>query len=130
MKDNFDGNGGPLGKREQRPPEQQFGAEAASPGETPRTTPHPNGHAAVPRIDFWVVLDLIAQRWHWPVLGALVCGALFYLLAWHKIHPKWTATADLQRYDTPGGPGEFFKSASLSPETFSGMIRSPELLRQ
>jgi capsular polysaccharide biosynthesis protein len=123
MKDNFDGNGGTSstgaspGSHSQNPP---AGADQKALG---------NGHFQARRVDIWVVLDLLAHRWHWLVLGALFGGAGFFMLGKHYVKPKFTASATLMRYQTPGGASEFFKTELLSSETVAEMIRSPELLQ-
>ena len=86
-----------------------------------------NGQARSSAPDLWLVLDLLVQRWHWLVLGGLVCASLFFLLGWHVVKPKFTATAQLLRYETPGA-GDFFGNP-MSGETFAALLRSPDLLR-
>jgi protein involved in polysaccharide export with SLBB domain/capsular polysaccharide biosynthesis protein len=97
-------------------------------GRNGRPNPYTNGHAQTARLDAWTVLDLLGHRWHWLVLGALIGGAAFYLLGWHFVRSKFTATAELLRYEAPG-KSEFFKTTPVSSETFSGIMRSPDLLR-
>jgi capsular polysaccharide biosynthesis protein len=80
--------------------------------------------------NYWVLLDILAQRWHWLALAAMICAAGFFLMSWRYIQPKFTATAELLRCETPG-TGDFFKTESpMTPETFSGLILSPELLKR
>jgi len=87
-------------------------------------------NASSPTIDFWTVLDLVANRWWWFGLGAILCGAGAWLLASKVIKPKFTATAQLIRYETPG-LSEFFKrDAPTSSDTFAGLIKAPDLLRR
>lgn len=97
---------------------------SGAPGKSSRL----NGHAASNAIDVWTVLDLIAHRWHWLVIGAILGGAGFAMLGIYLLQPKFTATAQLIRYDTPGA-SEAVKGPPLTPETFSALILSPELLR-
>jgi protein involved in polysaccharide export with SLBB domain/capsular polysaccharide biosynthesis protein/Mrp family chromosome partitioning ATPase len=80
--------------------------------------------------NYWVVLDLLAQRWHWMVLGGMLFAAGFFLLAWKYVQPKYTATAQLLRYQTPGTSDFFKNDTPMSPETFAGLIRSPDLLKR
>ncbi len=80
-------------------------------------------------INLWVFLDLMMQRWHWLAVGGLVGAAGFYLLGWQFVKPKYTASAQLLRFETPGR-SEQFKTTPISSETFAGIIRSPEILRQ
>jgi protein involved in polysaccharide export with SLBB domain/capsular polysaccharide biosynthesis protein len=88
---------------------------------------HANGHRPQPKIDFWVVVDALAHRWHWLAIGAIVFGAGFFELGSWYIRPKFTASAQLLRDDTSS---EFFKQTPMTPETFAGLLRSPELLRR
>jgi protein involved in polysaccharide export with SLBB domain/capsular polysaccharide biosynthesis protein len=83
-----------------------------------------------PRIDFWMVLDLLAERWPWLVLGALVCGVAAWAAATKLVGPKFTATGQLLRYETPGVSDFLKPETPMSPDTFAGLIRSPELLRR
>jgi polysaccharide biosynthesis/export protein len=86
-----------------------------------------NGHRSQPKVDFWVVVDALTHRWHWLAIGALVFGAGFFELGSWYIKPKFTASAQLLRDDTSS---EFFKQTPMTPETFAGLLRSPELLRR
>src|SRR5215471_1832482 len=80
--------------------------------------------------NYWVLLDILAQRWPWMALVGMLGAAGFFLMAWRYVQPKFTATAQLLRYQTPG-TGDFFKTETpMSPETFSGLILSPELLKR
>jgi protein involved in polysaccharide export with SLBB domain/capsular polysaccharide biosynthesis protein len=88
---------------------------------------HANGHRAQPKVDFWVVVDALTHRWHWLAIGAIVFGAGFFELGSWYIKPKFTANAQLLRDDTSS---EFFKQTPMTPETFAGLLRSPELLRR
>lgn len=88
---------------------------------------HVNGHRSPSKIDFWVVMDALGHRWHWLVIGALVFGAGFFELGSWFIKPKFTANAQLLRDDTSS---DFFKQTPMTPETFSGLLRSPELLQR
>jgi protein involved in polysaccharide export with SLBB domain/capsular polysaccharide biosynthesis protein len=79
--------------------------------------------------NYWVLLDILAQRWHWLAVAGMLCAAGFFLMSWRYCQPKFTATAQLLRYQTPGT--DFFKTDTpMSPETFSGLILSPELLKR
>lgn len=129
MNDDFAGYGEP------------FRTNGAASGNSQGQGPHGGGQSVSPatdgarsapapsRIDHWVILDLLAQHWHWPVIGALFGVAGFFLLGSRYVQPKYTASATLLRYETPGGASDFFKTETLSGETLAEMIRSPELLR-
>jgi len=92
----------------------------------PKSPPKP---APVSSIDFWVVLDLMANRWKWFALGSLLCGLLAGWAATKVVVPKYTANAQLLRYATPGVSDFFKQDGPMSPETFAGLIRAPDLLR-
>jgi uncharacterized protein involved in exopolysaccharide biosynthesis len=86
--------------------------------------------ASTPQIDTWMVLDLVARKWIWLVVGCVVGGLLAFVAADKLIGPKFTASAQLLRYEIPGA-SEFLKSdAPMSAETFGGLILAPELLRR
>ncbi len=93
-------------------------------GHSPAANPN-----SKPILNLWVVLDLLLQRWDWLAVGALLGAAAFYLLGWYFVKPKFTASAQLLRFETPG-KSEQFKTAPISAETFAGLIRSPEILRK
>jgi protein involved in polysaccharide export with SLBB domain/uncharacterized protein involved in exopolysaccharide biosynthesis len=76
-----------------------------------------------------VVLDLLLRRWHWLVLGSVLFAGGFFLLGREVVKPKFTASAKLLRYELPGA--DILKTGTpISPETFAGMLRAPELLRR
>src|SRR5262245_5157391 len=93
MNDNFDENAGPF-----RP-----GDSSESNGFDPRSRyssrsaghSQANGHQRAPVINFWVAVDLLAHRWGWIALGALLCTAGFFYLGSQMIKPKFTASAQL-----------------------------------
>lgn len=89
---------------------------------------HTNGHASA-NVTVWTFADIIFQRWYWLVLGGLMAAAGFFALGSAFIKPKFTAQAQLLRYETPGAT-DFFGYAPLTAETFAGILRSPELLRR
>lgn len=78
--------------------------------------------------DLWCALDILANRWHWLVIGALLAGTAFFFLGQRVVKPKFTATAQLLRFETPG-EREFFTEA-LSSDTFVALIKAPELLAE
>jgi polysaccharide biosynthesis/export protein len=88
---------------------------------------HTNGHRSPSKVDFWVVVDALTHRWHWLAISAIVFGAGFFELGSWYFKPKFTANAQLLRDDTSS---EFFKQTPMTPETFAGLLRSPELLRR
>src|SRR6476661_2309325 len=61
-----------------------------------------NGHSPRSQVTLISVLDLVMQRWHWLVLGT-ACGATaLYLLGSRFVQPKFTAAAQLMRYEATG----------------------------
>src|SRR5690348_8667581 len=127
MKDNSKANAGPSRRREETdafPGEEEFRAampNASKPG-------RPQGRPAAQRIGFCSVLDLVLQRWHWLVLGTASGAVLLYLAGVQMIKPKFTAGAELLRYEAPG-KSDAFKTAPISGDTFAALIRAPELLK-
>jgi protein involved in polysaccharide export with SLBB domain/capsular polysaccharide biosynthesis protein len=83
-----------------------------------------------PRIDFWMALDLLARRWLWLVVSAIACGLAAWAAAARFLAPKFTATGQLLRYETPAVSDFLKRETPMSPDTFAGLIRSPELLRR
>jgi len=81
------------------------------------------------RFDWWVVVNVLARRWVWLIFGGLLGALGFFYLAVNYVQPKFTASAQLLRFDTSAGGNDLFKTP-LSAETFSGLIRSPDLLRR
>jgi protein involved in polysaccharide export with SLBB domain/capsular polysaccharide biosynthesis protein len=77
-----------------------------------------------------MVLDLLANRWRWLAMGALLCGLAALAGASRLVGPKFTATAQLLRYATPGVSDFFKQDGPMSPETFAALIRAPELLQR
>src|SRR5207302_3915825 len=79
--------------------------------------------------DFWTAADIFAHRWHWLVIGGILAAGAFFMLGWSYVQPKFTAVADLLRYETPG-TSESLKTTPLSAETFASLLASPDLLRR
>src|SRR2546430_10103027 len=89
-----------------------------------------NGHSQSvpprPPIDIWVAFDILGRRWHWLMLaGCLFAGGFFYL-GLQFIKPKFTAEALMKR-EPPTVISEALKPVEMTPETFTGLIRSPDL---
>src|ERR1051326_8697484 len=80
-------------------------------------------------LNTWVVIEMLLQRWHWLIIGMVIGAGCFFLLGGRMVKPKFTATAQLLRYEAPG-KSEYFKTQPISSETFIAMIRSPEVLRE
>ena len=128
MKDNADSNPAPSARRsnESSPESNHPGPNGNNHASYPPN--HVNGHSKKARIDAWLVLDLLLQRWHWLFIGTCISASCFYLLAWSFVHPKYTASAQLLRYEAPG-KSDYFKTAPISGDTFAALIRAPELLQ-
>jgi capsular polysaccharide biosynthesis protein len=69
------------------------------------------------------------HRWA-LAMGSLGCGALVCWLGVRFIGPKYTASGRFLRYDTPGISDVFRSAFVMSADTFAGLLRSPDLLRQ
>ncbi len=125
MNEELDPNAGSLQKRGQQGGQAHDSFEAQD--------PQPNGYRPRPRpavsspIDFWTVLDVIARRWVWLVIGMLAAGAGGYWLGDKVIKPKFTATGKMLRYAVAS---EYLKLNLVSAETFVGLVKSPELLQK
>jgi protein involved in polysaccharide export with SLBB domain/capsular polysaccharide biosynthesis protein len=89
-----------------------------------------NGQESAPKtIDAWCIAELLLERWPWLAVSACllaILGLAAGLLGWTK---TWTATAQLMRYE-PMATGDFFKPAPMSQDTFTSLLKSPELLQQ
>jgi uncharacterized protein involved in exopolysaccharide biosynthesis len=85
-----------------------------------------NGHSTPAALNFWIALDVLANRWHWMAVGGILLAGTFFYLGSNLIKEKFKASGQLQRLPTPA----FFAPTPTSPETFSALIRSPDLLRK
>ncbi len=124
MNNSFDGDRKPARGHEDAGLNDHFHSE---PGPDGSRGPQPSPGKSS-GFDRWLVLDLLLQRWHWLVIGAAVSATGFYLLGSTVIHRKYTATAQLRRFEAPG-KSEFFKTTPVSGETFAAMMRAPELIK-
>jgi protein involved in polysaccharide export with SLBB domain/capsular polysaccharide biosynthesis protein len=128
MKNELGAKGGPL-RNSEADPVDASATEARAANGNGHAGGYANGQPRAGRLDLWAVLDLLLRRWHWLVLGSCGCAGLFFLLGEHLVGPKFTATAQLLRYQLPGA--DFGKTdVPISAETFAGVIRSPDLLRR
>jgi protein involved in polysaccharide export with SLBB domain/capsular polysaccharide biosynthesis protein len=127
MKETYDGNAGPLRKREP----DRYSSDPSGPQahQAPDGASHLNGHTRPPTFSFWVIADLLLHRWGMLLFGLVAGSALFYMLGVYAVKPKFSATAQMVREESLGVP-EFLKAAPITAETFAGLIRSPELLRR
>src|SRR5215203_3842106 len=118
MKNEFDGNTVPSGNESEQELHQHRSTEDRF---------HYHSHSNGSRFTFWNGLDLLARRWGWLFLGALLGGAGLGVLGVKFLKPKYTATGHLLRYETPASK-EFFKDILMTGDTFAGLMRSPTLL--
>src|SRR5579864_7791282 len=106
MKDNNDANGGPLRRREGEASDANREYYARENGQGRAGA---NGHTPPASLDAWVFLDLLMRHWLSIVFGSLLCGGLLFALGTYVVRPKFTASAQLIRYETPG-VSDFFKT--------------------
>jgi len=128
MKETYEGNAGPLRRREPDYYSHQGSGGHRSP-EDPDHAVHTNGHVRNPGFSLWTVADLLTVRWTALLVGFLLGAAVFALWGARLFKPKYTAIAQMVREEALGMP-EFLKSAPITAETFASLIRSPELLRK
>jgi protein involved in polysaccharide export with SLBB domain/capsular polysaccharide biosynthesis protein len=122
MKEEFDENAGSSGSAED-------GHHASRNGTTSATL---NGNSPYRRrknFDFWSAAEILAHRWHWPIVCGILVGGAFFTLGWFYVQPKFTAVTKLQRYETPG-ISDFLKTSPLTPQTFSELLAAPDLKRR
>ena len=124
MKDNPNPNATPSRVRA----EEVRGTFVSAQDSARRRTSAQGQSPAPSKINAWLVLDILLRRWHWMLFGAMVFGAAFFMLGWTFIHEKFTATAQLRRYEVH--TSENFKLPQMSSETFAAVIRAPELLQR
>lgn len=79
--------------------------------------------------DFWSAAEILAHRWHWFIVCGILAGGAFFTLGWFYVQPKFTAVAELLRYETPG-TSDFLKTQPLSQQTFSELLAAPDLKRR
>src|SRR6267378_113061 len=92
--------------------------------------PHHNGQSSGATFTFWTALEVLTQRWGWICFAGLLGAGTLFCSGWYLIKPKFTASAQLMRYENPISKEFFYKETPMTPETFAGLIRSPELLRR
>ncbi len=125
MNQEFDSNAGPLQKRSPKGEQPHDFIDAqGSRSDSSHSAPRPK---PAPGIDVWTVLDIVARRWLWLVIGLLLGGAGFYWVGNKLIKPKYTATGKMLRYEVAS---EHLKLNLVSAETFVGLGKSPDLLRR
>jgi protein involved in polysaccharide export with SLBB domain/capsular polysaccharide biosynthesis protein len=134
MSDNSSANAGPHGQREAHAAQQHssFTGQNGEPpgaGQPNAAAGHfqANGHARSGKLDAWVILEILAQRWHWFAIGFLVFAGVFYVLGTLVVKPKFTALGQLLRME-PQEVSDAFKTTPISGDTFASIIKSPDLL--
>ena len=127
MKENFDSTPGPVSSGGNAGEEQSASQPNMAVGRYLGGTEQDS--TSSPKVDWWVALNLLARRWVWLILGGLLGAAGIFYLAEKIVQPKFTASAQLLRFDTSAGGNDIFKN-QMSAETFSALIRSPDLLRR
>src|SRR5215469_5303311 len=128
MNEDFEANAGHSVPRD----DENFASGSSNPGVSVNGNAgrYLNGHSRPRRktFDFWTVADIFARRWHWLVVGGILAAGAFFIAGWIHIQPRFIATAELLRYETPG-TSDFLKTAPLTQETFAELITAPELLQ-
>ncbi len=97
--------------------------------EQPQTEPRARREPAAVPFDPWCLVEILAHRWRMLILGGCafaLLGGVAGTLAWKK---SFTAVAQLMRYE-PIASGDFFKPQPLTPDTFTGLLKAPELLQR
>ncbi len=129
MNEDYDQNAGPEPRREDGNFSQHGNGASANANGTRYSREFPNGRPRPRYFDFWSAADVLARRWHWLVVGGILAAGGFFVLGWSYVQPKFTATAELMRYETPG-TSEFLKTSPLTAQTFSELITAPELMQR
>jgi protein involved in polysaccharide export with SLBB domain/capsular polysaccharide biosynthesis protein len=128
MNEDFDDNADPSGARD----EEDFAPHSGNPRAHANGNGHfhsNNGHARPKTFDFWTAAEILARRWHWPIVAGILAAGVFFTLGWSYVQPRFTAVVELRRYETPG-TSEFLKTTPLTSETFGELITVPELLHR
>ena len=108
---------------------QHTHSETGRMSERPQTEPRTGREPAAVPFDPWCFVEILAHRWRWLILGGCVfaaLGAAAGVMAWKT---SYTAVAQLIRYE-PMASGDFFKPQALTPDTFTGLLKAPELLQR
>ena len=83
------------------------------------------------RIDFWMVLDLLANRWRWLAVGAVLCSLAALVAAAKLAGTKVYRERAIAPHCATPGVSDFSKQdGPMSPETFAALIRAPDLLQR
>ncbi len=90
----------------------------------------PADAASASVVDIWTMLDLLGRHKALLALGIILGGAAAFFAGDKLVRPKFTASAQLLRYETPGASDFFKPDAPMTPDTFGGLIRAPELFNK
>src|SRR5437867_1349831 len=103
------------------------------PNAPPNGAPQPefggNGQYHPSPFDLWPLVDLLARRWRWMVLGGGGLGLLALLAGMSLWHTSYTASVQLIRHDSPNSV-DIFGYRQITPQTFANVMRSPELVQR
>src|SRR5438876_136432 len=115
MNDEFEGSQAPARRTDNGQPPGPMRVEIHRNGHNRLPPPDNggNGALATSRVDFWVILDMFAHHWCWLLLGSLLGAGLLGWLGWNVIQPKFTASAQLQRFETPAEK-DFLRTTPMS----------------
>jgi protein involved in polysaccharide export with SLBB domain/capsular polysaccharide biosynthesis protein len=74
-------------------------------------------------------VDALGRNWKWLVLSSIFLAALAFAGGYALWKTKYTAVAQLLRFESPEA-AEILQDRELGAETFSSLLRSPELLQR
>src|SRR5438270_98840 len=86
-----------------------------------------NGKPA-PGFNAWPLMEKLLRSWYWLLLGGCILAGVALVAATLVWQTRYTATAQLLRFETPNN-SELFKPRPIAEQTFASMMRSPKLLR-
>ncbi|MDB6111112.1 MAG: Polysaccharide export protein, partial [Pedosphaera sp.] len=90
----------------------------------------PTTKAPVPAsIDPLCFVEVLMHRWRLLLLGGGLMAAVAALAGMFLWRSSCTAVAQIIRHE-PIGVAEFFRGPLLTPDTFAGILKSPELLQR
>ncbi len=125
----------PDGRPETTVPAGRNGWHGHAHSETGRMSERPQSETRARRepapvpFDPLCLVEILLQRWRWLLLGGCAfafLGMIAGLICWKQ---SYTAVALLMRYE-PMASGDFFKPQPLTPDTFAGLLKAPELLQR
>src|SRR2546423_268269 len=105
---------------------QASGGAGLPNGENPAKEFSSNGKVAA-SFTPWPFVEMLVRSWHWLILGGCVLAGLGFVAGTELWQTRYTASAELLRFETPNN-SDYFKPRVISEGTFGSMLRSPELL--